>query len=66
MTKVQKLEKEINELNQSELEKFRNWFRNYDSNAWDRQIESDLKDDKLKKLAEEALEEYNTGDSKEL
>ena len=66
MTKVQKLEKEIKELNQSELEEFRKWFRNYDAIVWDKQIESDLKADKLKKLAEEALEEYNSGDSKEL
>ena len=66
MTKLQKLEKEIKELNPSELVEFRNWFRNYDSDAWDKQIESDLKAGKLDKFAEEAIVEYDSGESEEL
>jgi predicted esterase len=66
MTKVEKLEKEVQGLSRSELEAFREWFREYDSEEWDRQIEKDVRAGKLDKFAEEALAEHNAGKSKEL
>lgn len=66
MTKVESLEKEIKQLTRTELEEFRNWFKKYDSDAWDKQIEEDAKTGKLDSLAEKALKEYEAGGSKEL
>ena len=66
MTKVEKIEQDIRKLNRKELLAFRKWFREYDSDEWDRQIEEDLRAGKLDKLAEEALAEHRAGKSKEI
>jgi hypothetical protein len=66
MTKVEKIEQDIRKLDRKELLAFRRWFREYDSDAWDRQIEEDVRAGKLDKLAEEALAEHRAGKSKEI
>jgi hypothetical protein len=66
MTKVEKIEQDIRKLDRKELLAFRRWFRDYDSDAWDRQIEEDVRTGKLDKLAEEALAEHRAGKSKEI
>jgi len=66
MTKVEKIEQDIRKLNRKELLAFRRWFREYDSDEWDRQIEDDLRTGKLDKLAEEALAEHRAGKTKEI
>ena len=66
MTKVEKLEREVQELSRDELAAFREWFREYDSDEWDRQIEEDVRAGKLDALAEEAIAEYKAGRTTEL
>jgi hypothetical protein len=66
MTKVEKIEQDVRKLNHDELLAFRKWFREYDSDEWDRQIEEDVRAGKLDKLAEEALAAHRAGKSKEL
>lgn len=66
MSKVENIEREIQKLTPSELEAFRRWFREYDSDEWDRQIEEDARAGKLDKLAGEALATHRAGKSKEL
>jgi hypothetical protein len=66
MTKVQRLEREIEELTRDELAAFRKWFQEYDSAVWDEQIEQDARAGKLDKLAERALADHKTGRTKEL
>ena len=66
MTKVEKIEQDIRKLDRKELLAFRRWFREYDSDKWDRQIEEDVRAGKLDKLAEEALAEHRAGNSKEI
>jgi hypothetical protein len=66
MTKVQTIEKEVQSLNQKELSEFRNWFQEFDSEVWDAQIEEDAQSGKLDKIAQEALEEHERGESKGL
>lgn len=66
MTKIEKLEREVRELSRAELAAFREWFRKYDSNEWDRQIEEDIRTGKLDKLAEQALATHKAGKTKEL
>jgi len=66
MTKIEKLEQEVQKLSRTELAAFREWFRTYDSNEWDRQIEEDIRAGKLDKLAEEALAAHKAEKTKEL
>ena len=66
MTKVEKLEREVQNLSPTQLEAFREWFREYDADEWDRQIEEDVRAGRMDKLAEEALAEYKDGATKEL
>ncbi len=63
MGKIENIEQEIQKLTPSELEAFRRWFREYDSDEWDRQIEEDARTGKLDKLAEEALAAPRAGKS---
>lgn len=66
MTKVEKLEREVQKLTRTELAAFREWFREYDSDEWDQQIEGDVRAGRLDKIAEEALAEHKAGRTKEL
>lgn len=66
MTKVKELEREIKKLNHAELATLCDWFRKFDSNQWDRQIEEDIQAGKLDKLAEKSIVEHRKGRSKEL
>ena len=59
MTRVAKLEKEIQQLSRDELAAFRDWFRKYDSDEWDREIEKDILAGRLDRLAEEAIAAHN-------
>lgn len=65
MTKAEKLEREVRKLNRTELAAFREWFREYDSDEWDRQIEEDVRAGKLDKLAAQALATHKAGKAKE-
>ena len=66
MTRLEKLEREIGELSPEELANLRDWFRKYDAEAWDRQIEEDASGGRFDKLAEEALGAHKAGRTKEL
>jgi len=66
MTKVEKLENEVQRLNPEELAAFRDWFRRYDSDEWDKEIERDVSAGRLDKLAEEAIAAHKAGKTREL
>jgi hypothetical protein len=66
MSRVEQVEQQIAELDQSELKALRAWFERYDAEVWDRQIESDAKSGKLSRLAERALTDHQAGQSTEL
>ena len=66
MTEIEKLEKRIEGLSPEELAKFRSWFIEFDSRAWDRQIEADSNAGKLDRLANQALADYRSGKAKEI
>ena len=61
MGKVDNIEKEVQELAKSELAAFRKWFLEFDAQAWDCQIEEDVRKGRLDKLADEALAADRTG-----
>jgi len=66
MTRVEKLEQRVQKLSREELAAFRDWFRSYDSDEWDRQIEQDVRAGKLDSLADEAIAAHEAGRTKEL
>ena len=63
MSRVEQIEGEIRALNQDELKAFREWFLRFDADAWDEQIEADVKSGKLKALAQRALRDHQAGRS---
>lgn len=66
MTKVEKLENEVQQLNPDELAAFRDWFRRYDSDEWDKEIERDVSAGRLDKLAQEAIAAHKAGRTREI
>jgi hypothetical protein len=63
---VQELEKAVAKLSKQELAEFRAWFQQFDMDAWDRQIERDVKAGKLDKLMEKAKRDYAEGSGRDL
>jgi hypothetical protein len=59
MSRVEVLERQISELSTEELAQFRHWFAEFDAQAWDRQLESDV-------LAEKALRAHAAGETTKL
>jgi KaiC/GvpD/RAD55 family RecA-like ATPase len=66
MARVEELTIEVQQLNRDELAAFRDWFRKYDSDEWDKEIEEDVSAGRLDKLANEAIAEHRAGRTKEL
>lgn len=63
---IRELESEIQKLGPEELEEFRKWFEEFDSNEWDDQLEEDVNAGKLNHLAEQALKDLEDGKCTEL
>jgi hypothetical protein len=66
MEKVEKIEREVQELSPEELASFRQWFAAFDAEAWDRQFEADVRTGRLDALAERALRDHAAGKSTKL
>jgi hypothetical protein len=66
MTTVQDIEEAIVRLPNSELAKFRAWFVNFDAAEWDREFESDARNGKLDRRADQALNDLAQGRCSEL
>jgi hypothetical protein len=66
VSKVERIESEIQGLSADELAEFRKWFLAFDWAAWDRQIEQDVQAGKLDALADEALREHAAGKTKSI
>ena len=66
MKKVERIEREVEELSSEELAKIRQWFAAFDAEARDRQFEVDGKAGKLDALADRALRDHEAGKSTKL
>ncbi len=66
MARIEDLANEVQRLNREELAAFRDWFRKYDSDEWDKEIEEDVLAGRLDKLANQANAEHRAGRPKEL
>lgn len=63
MTKIEKLERELAALSESELAEFRRWYAEFDTAVWDRQLDADARSGALDQLADEALGDHRAGRS---
>ena len=63
MSKVEKIEHEVQALSPAELAEFRAWFLEYDWAAWDRQLERDVQAGRLDDPAEKALRDHAAGNT---
>ncbi len=63
MSKVENLEKQIQQLSPEELAEFRRWYADFDAELWDRQFELNVKAGKLDALADKALSIHRAGPS---
>jgi len=61
MSTVAEIEAAISKLSRRDLVAFRDWFKEFDAEAWDRQFEEDVKAGKLDALADEALRDLREG-----
>lgn len=61
MSKLEKIEREIEGLTPEERAAFREWFLAFDAAAWDAALERDAKSGLLDRVAEDALAEYRAG-----
>ena len=64
--KIEDLERDIKQLSPEQLRQFRAWYEEFDSDAWDKQIEQDAENGKLDDLANQALNEHRAGKTKKL
>ncbi len=61
MSVVETIERQVQQLGLKELAQFRDWFFEFEADAWDRQIERDAKAGKLDALARKSLEDHAAG-----
>ena len=63
MSRVEHIEGQVKGLSVDELRAFRDWFRRFDAEVWDEQIEADARNGRLRSLAERALQDHESGRS---
>ncbi len=61
MTKLEDIEKAVEQLSPEELARFRQWFEELQARLWDEQIERDAKAGRLDWLVEESDKEHAAG-----
>jgi KaiC/GvpD/RAD55 family RecA-like ATPase len=66
MARIEELTNEVQQLSREELAAFRDWFRKYDSDEWDKEIEEDVLSGRLENLANEAIADHTAGRTKEI
>ncbi|AHG93414.1 hypothetical protein J421_5879 (plasmid) [Gemmatirosa kalamazoonensis] len=64
MTKVEKLERDVAALSETELAEFRRWYAEFDAAVWDRRLAADVAAGALDRFADEALAEHRAGRSR--
>lgn len=55
MTVISEIKGIVSKLSRNDLSAFRDWFQEFDADAWDRQFENDVATGRLDALADEAL-----------
>lgn len=63
MSKIELIERDVEQLDDKSFAAFREWFLEYDHARWDRQIEADSISGKLDSFIEEAVTAHRAGKS---
>lgn len=58
MTTVQEIEQAVKHLPEAELHSFRSWFETFDGQAWNKQLERDVRSGKLDAQADQAIKDF--------
>lgn len=66
MSKVKRIEHDIEQLSRAEFAELREWILERDWQSWDAQIEQDAQAGKLDELIGESQEDYRAGRAREL
>ncbi len=66
MTKLEQIIADVTKLNSQELAKLSDWFAEFHSEQWDKQIEVDAEAGRFDQLAAKALAEHKAGRTKAL
>ena len=66
MTKVETLEKQIEQLSPEELRAFRLWFAEFDAELWDEELERDVAAGKLDRLGDAAVAAHQRGEGRDI
>jgi hypothetical protein len=61
MSTIAEIESAVRNLSRDELTAFRKWFQEFDTEAWDRQFEEDVRAGRLDALGQEALTDLREG-----
>ena len=61
MSKIEEIERAIQQLSADDLSAFRAWFATYNAEAWDRAFDEDVQAGRLDALAREALDDGREG-----
>ena len=61
MTKLEDIERAVEQLSPEKLAQFRAWFNRFDASRFDRKIGIDAQSGRLDKLTDEALREFRDG-----
>jgi hypothetical protein len=59
MTKLEKIEKDVEGLSTDDLARFREWFAVFDAEKWDAEIKADAASGRLDALGEQALSAHH-------
>jgi uncharacterized protein YicC (UPF0701 family) len=66
MSKVEEIEKAVEQLAPKDLAEFQTWYEAFDARRFDEKVERDALGGKLDRLAEEALADFRAGRAREL
>ena len=66
MSTLEEIQAAVVQLEPEDRARFRHWFLERESEAWDREIEADAQAGKLDFLAEEALQDHRAGRTRKL
>ena len=66
MSRVERIEGDVQNLSAEELKAFREWFARWDAARWDEQVEVDAGNGKLRSAADRALKDHEAGRSTQL
>jgi hypothetical protein len=64
--RVQDIERAVQDLSDSELREFREWFAEFDARMWDAELEQDVSSGLLDNLADEAISDRDEGRTRSL